>query len=217
MDFTVLHKKRLLLITTTITIMIIINIVIMIIIINIHILGGSCKSLDSSKGRKAATFARKSFWRGVLFEMCWLMVCHRLFDSLILEYWLLIIKSRYPNFNLYCMKCLRVWYGHMCILRVFFRFNLRSIVDPLENFCRKPGECWWLSFRTQAPTKKARFQRRKRGIEWKGDETSRTKKIEQVLHLRHLQSPRESGKLVDGLSRKSPEEWKKAWQWRFDM
>jgi len=26
---------------------------------------------------------------------------------------------------------------------------------------------------------------------------------------RHLQSPRESGKLVDGLSRKSPEEWKK--------
>ena len=44
----------------------------------------------------------------------------------------------------------------MCILRVFFRFSLRSIVDPLENLGRKPGECWWLSFRTQAPTKKAR-------------------------------------------------------------
>ena len=43
----------------------------------------------------------------------------------------------------------------MCILRVFFRFSLRSI-DPLENLGRKPGECWWLSFRTQAPTKKAR-------------------------------------------------------------
>lgn len=94
MDFTVLHNKRLLLITITITLMIIINIVIMIIIINIHILGGSCKSLDSSTGRKAATFARKSFWRGVLlfFEMCWLMVCPRLFGSLILE--LLIISHQ---------------------------------------------------------------------------------------------------------------------------